>query len=259
MNDPIEEKTSPLRTRRGIYLLPNLFTTAALFSGFYAIVAAMQGSFDSAAMAIFIAILMDSLDGRVARLTNTQSEFGAQYDSLSDMVSFGIAPALVVYSWSIHTLGKIGWLVAFLYTATAALRLARFNVQTLVVDKRFFVGLPSPAAAAVVAGWVGVAHQLALSPQVWTIITSLLTVAVGLLMVSSVHYASFKQFSLHGKVPFIAALIVLLVFMAVSVDPPVVVFSLFLIYVCSGPVLAVRRWWRHRLYIKRPPSPENKP
>lgn len=222
---------------RGIYLLPNLFTTAALFAGFYAIVAAMNGQFEKAAIAVFVAMVLDSLDGRVARLTNTQSEFGAEYDSLSDMVSFGLAPSLVMYQWSLATMGKLGWLAAFVYAAGAALRLARFNTQVGIADKRYFQGLPSPAAAAIVAGavWVGVSYGVdgkSLVP-----LTFVLTVLAGVLMVSNVRYYSFKDLDLRGKVPFVTVLIVVLVFVFVSIDPPQVLFASFLVYALSGPVM----------------------
>ena len=225
--------------RRGIYLLPNLFTTAALFSGFYAIVAAMHGRFEPAAIAIFVAMLLDGVDGRVARMTNTQSDFGAEYDSLSDMVSFGLAPSLVIYEWALSDLGKLGWLAAFIYTATAALRLARFNTQVEHADKRYFQGLASPSAAAIIAGsvWVGETYAVAageLSYLIWG-----LTVAVGLLMVSNVRYYSFKTFNLRDKVPFVAILVIVLILVLVSSNPPVVLFSVFFGYALSGPVLTL--------------------
>ncbi len=224
------------RRHRGIYLLPNLFTTAALFAGFYAIVAAMGDRFEAAAVAIFIAMVLDGLDGRVARMTNTQSAFGAEYDSLSDMVSFGLAPALVMYEWSLHSMGKVGWLAAFVYTAGAALRLARFNTQLEVADKRFFQGLPSPSAAAVVTGlvWVGHDYEVAGTNLAW--FACLVTIAIGVLMVSNVRYYSFKELDLKGKVPFMAMLVVILVFVLVSLDPPQVLFGTFVLYALSGPL-----------------------
>ncbi len=225
------------KPRRGIYLLPNLFTTAALFAGFYAIVAAMGGRFEAAAVAIFIAMVLDGLDGRVARMTNTQSAFGAEYDSLSDMISFGLAPALVMYEWSLHSMGKIGWLAAFIYTAGAALRLARFNTQLEVADKRFFQGLPSPAAAAVVTGlvWVGYDYEVAGIALAW--LTCAVTISIGVLMVSNVRFYSFKELDLKGRVPFMAMLVVILVFVLVSLDPPQVLFGTFVLYALSGPVV----------------------
>lgn len=246
MNDSTQEQTKPKR-RRGIYLLPNLFTTAALFAGFYAIVAAMKGQFEPAAIAVFVAMVMDGLDGRVARLTNTQSEFGVQYDSLADMVSFGLAPALVIYQWALVGLGKPGWLAAFVFAACVALRLARFNTQVGIADKRYFQGLASPAGAAVVAGlvWVGTEHQFdgsAISGVVFV-----LTVAVGLLMVSNVRYYSFKEFDLKGKVPFVAAVVVILVFAIIFMQPPEVLFGLALAYAISGPVLTLIQLRQRRL------------
>lgn len=232
---------------KGIYLLPNLFTTAAVFAGFYAIVAAMKGLFDAAAIAIFIAMILDSLDGRVARLTNTQSAFGAEYDSLSDMVAFGLAPALVVYSWALHGLGKFGWLVAFFYTATTALRLARFNVQIESTDPRFFKGLPCPSAAAIVASmvWLGDANDLSISHPMGIIIAVIVLIC-GTLMVSNIRYYSFKQIDFKGKVPFFAVLIVLLVFVAISIDPPLVLFVGFVVYGLSGFVLLLRSWVKRK-------------
>src|SRR5574340_1651268 len=188
--------------RRGIYLLPNLFTTAALFAGFYAIVQAMNGRFDHAAIAIFIAMVLDGLDGRVARLTRTQSAFGAEYDSLSDMVSFGVAPALVMYVWALKGMGKLGWLAAFVYCAGAALRLARFNTQLEVADKRFFQGLPSPAAAALIAGLIWVMHDYQVRGSEIRWIAWGVTVFAGLTMVSSLRYYSGKDINLRKSVPF---------------------------------------------------------
>lgn len=221
----------------GIYLLPNLFTTAALFSGFYAVVAAMKGHFDSAALAVFVAMVMDTLDGRVARLTKTVSEFGAQYDSLSDVVAFGIAPSLIMYSWSLSVLGKMGWLVAFTYTAATALRLARFNTQLSVDISRYFIGLPCPAAAGIISGLVWVGYEYAILGHDIAVITAILMLMVASAQVSNIHYHSFKQLDLKGKVPFIAILCVVLVFVSVSIDPPTVLFSVFLGYGLSGPIL----------------------
>lgn len=201
----------PESKRKGIYLLPNLLTTGGLFSGFYAVVSAMNGHFESAAIAIFVAMLFDGLDGRVARMTNTQSDFGAEYDSMADMVSFGIAPALVAYTWGLTEMGKLGWLAAFIYVAGAALRLARFNTQIGIADKRYFQGLASPAAAALVAGlvWVGVEYDVA--GDDYGILVALLTAAAGLLMISNFKYNSFKEVNWHGKVPFVALLVVMLI------------------------------------------------
>jgi len=240
-----EQPEKPKRSR-GIYLLPNLFTTAALFAGFYAIVAAMKGQFEPAAVAIFVAMIMDGLDGRVARLTNTQSEFGVQYDSLADLVSFGLAPALVVYQWALSGLGKPGWLAAFIYAACAALRLARFNTQVGIVDKRYFQGLASPAAAAVLAGlvWVGteyevVGHDLGVGVLI-------LAVLVGLLMVSNIRYHSFKDLDLKEKMPFVATVIIILVFAVIFMQPPEVLFGIALLYAASGPVLTLVQLRRRR-------------
>jgi len=240
-------ETSPQNPRKGIYLLPNLFTTTSLFAGFYAIVAAMKGNFDVAAIAIFIAMVMDGIDGRVARLTNTQSAFGAEYDSLSDIVSFGVAPALVVYSWGLSSLGKVGWLAAFFYTAATALRLARFNSSLGNEDKRYFQGLPCPSAAGLVSAMVWVAYDYEIpGHQLW-ITTAIVTVIIGALMVSSIRYYSFKDIDFKGHVPFVALLAVLMLFVFVSISPPLILLSAFGLYVLSGPILAVTRYigiWR---------------
>ena len=231
----------PSLRSRGIYLLPNAFTTAALFCGFYAIVMAMNLKFDQAAIAIFAAMVLDGIDGRVARLTNTQSEFGAQYDSLSDMVSFGVAPALVMYSWSLRGLGKLGWLAAFVYCAGAALRLARFNTNIEVVDKRYFQGLPSPAAAAIVAGFIWLMDDLRFAGADLSWAAWIVTVYAGLTMVTNVPFYSFKQVNFRKSVPFIAIFLIVLAFVAVSSDPPKVLFSLFIVYGLSGYVIF---FWR---------------
>lgn len=239
------------KRRRGVYLLPNLLTTGAMFAGFYAIVAGMQSKFEVAAIAVFIAMILDGLDGRVARMTNTQTAFGAEYDSLSDLVSFGLAPALVMYQWALVHLsdygdawGKAGWLVAFIYVACAALRLARFNTQIGQVDKRFFIGLPSPASAAIVVGMVWVFHDLQLSGQSLTFPALFMTLAAGLLMVSNISFYSFKDLDLRNRVPFFAVLAVVLVFALVMLDPPKVLFGVFVIYASSGPILWVMRRYR---------------
>ena len=227
---------------KGVYLLPNLFTTGALFSGFYAIIAAMNGIYESAAVAVLIAMILDGLDGRVARLTNTQSEFGAQYDSLSDCISFGVAPALVVYAWSLSVLDKVGWMIAFIFAACAALRLARFNVQ-IAADKRFFTGLPSPAAAAVVAGtvWVGSVEEWIGSTQEMAIVVGALTLFSAGMMVSNVKYNSFKAIDFKGRVPFVMILAMVLALAVIASYPSGILFGLFLVYALSGPVLALTR------------------
>ncbi len=256
----LEEQTpnQPLPLRKGIYLLPNLMTTGAMFGGFYAIVAAMQGLFDVAALAIFIAMVLDGLDGRVARMTNTQTEFGAQYDSLADLISFGVAPGLVMYQWSLVHLrdvsvawGKAGWLAAFIYVACAALRLARFNVQIGKVDKRFFVGLPSPTAAAMMAGSVWVFHALEVAGQDVKFIALFMTIAIGLLMVSNLSYYSFKDIDLRNRVPFFVILIMVLVLALTMLDPPKVLFAVFAAYTLSGPALWIMRRYRRNQRRKK--------
>ncbi len=234
------------KRRRGIYILPNLFTTAALFAGFYAIVQAMNSRFEVAAVAIFVAMLLDGLDGRVARLTHTQSAFGAEYDSLSDMVSFGAAPALVMYEWALRDFGKLGWIAAFIYCAGAALRLARFNTNVNVVDKRFFQGLPSPAAAALIAGMVWVVMDIGLTGEDVSWLALALTVFAGLSMVTNLLYWSGKDINLRRSVPFIVVIAVVLGFALISTYPPGVLFALFIVYAASGYVLWGWRWLRRR-------------
>lgn len=235
MTDLNKRKPLDIR-RRSIYLLPNLFTTGALFAGFYAIVQAMNGKFESAAVAVFIAMVLDGLDGRVARMTRTQSEFGAEYDSLSDMVSFGVAPSLLMYEWAFRDLGKIGWFAAFIYCAGTALRLARFNTNHDTIDKRFFQGLPSPAAAALVAGFIWVMHDYGIvgTDVRWEAVA--LTVFAGLSMVSNVRFYSFKDFNMRKSVPFIAIFLLALFFILISSYPPGVLFLLFFGYALSGYV-----------------------
>ncbi|MFZ2406962.1 MAG: CDP-diacylglycerol--serine O-phosphatidyltransferase [Methylobacter sp.] len=225
--------------RRGIYLLPNLFTTGALFSGFYAITSAMGGRYETAVIAIFVAMILDGMDGRVARLTNTQSEFGAQYDSLSDMVSFGAAPALVMYSWAFSSLGKLGLFAAFVHAAGGALRLARFNTQLATADKNYFQGLPSPAAAAILAGFIWICLEYKYDIELFKYFALALTVSTGLLMVSNFRYWSFKKIDLKGKVPFIVAIAVMLGIAFVMAQPQTMLFLLFLGYAISGPVITL--------------------
>lgn len=233
------------KRRRSIYLLPNAFTTAALFAGFYAVVQAMNGRFELAAIAIFAALVLDGMDGRVARLTNTQSAFGEQYDSLSDMTSFGVAPALVAYEFAMNDLGRWGWLAAFVYVAGAALRLARFNSTIATVDKRFFQGLPSPAAAALVAGFVWLVQdaRITIEPVLLAWMMFGLTLYGGIAMVTNAPFYSGKNFALGRSVPFWALLALVATFVFVSSDPPLVLFALFVIYGLSGWVI----WaWRVR-------------
>jgi CDP-diacylglycerol--serine O-phosphatidyltransferase len=229
--------------RQGIYLLPNLFTTGALFAGFYAVIAALRGDFESAPIAILAALVLDGLDGRVARMTNTQSKFGAEYDSLADMVSFGVAPALVMFSFALGELGKFGWSAAFIYVACAALRLARFNTQIDTADKNFFTGLASPSAACIVvsvvwvcnnSGWVG-----ADLPAEIAVLMACLTAIIGFLMITNFPYYSFKGIDFHGRVPFVVMILVVFVFGLVTLDPPLIIMLAFLGYAASGPIMAV--------------------
>ena len=225
------------KRRKGIYILPNLFTLAGLFGGFYAIVMAMNGRFDQAAIGVFCAMILDSLDGRVARMTNTQSAFGEQMDSLSDMVSFGAAPALIAYVWALTSLGRWGWIGAFVYCACAALRLARFNVNTAVVDKRFFQGLPSPAAAALVAGFIWLMTDAGITGIEVRWYTFALTLYAGLTMVTNVPFYSFKDVSMKRSVPFGVIVLIALVIAVINIHPPVVMFALFIVYGFSGFVV----------------------
>lgn len=251
------------RPPRGIYLLPNLFTTAALFAGFYAIVSAMQGRFVESAVAVFVAAVLDGLDGRIARMTGTQSAFGVQYDSLSDMVSFGMAPALVMYSWALSALrdlgptcGKLGWSVAFLYAACAALRLARFNTQAGVADKRYFQGLASPAAAGFLMAFVWTMEELgrAGSEVVWIAVT--LTVIVSLLMVSRIRYLSFKALPVGERVPFVWILVLVGLFVLIAVDPPRILLAIGALYLLSGPAMTL---WKLRRVRQQRGSGESLP
>lgn len=240
----LRDKRQQFLRRRGIYLLPNAFTTAALFCGFYAVVQAMNVRFEIAAIAIFAAMVLDGMDGRVARMTKTQSAFGEQFDSLSDMVSFGVAPALVIYEWILRDLGRWGWLAAFVYCAGAALRLARFNANIGVVDKRFFQGLPSPASAALIAGfvWLAIDNRVPVNLVWLPWVAFVLTVYAGVTMVSNAPFYSGKAFNVRHRVPFGVLLLVVMVFVAVSSDPPIMLFGLFVLYGLSGYV-----YWAYQL------------
>jgi len=232
-----EVPNTPPKRRRGIYLLPNLFTTAALFAGFYAATAALNQHFELAAIAVFVAMILDGMDGRVARLTNTQSAFGAEYDSMADMISFGAAPALVIYIWSLTNLGKLGWVAAFVHCAGAALRLARFNTQIGTADKRFFQGLPSPSAAAILAGFVWLCVDNGITGSSVEYLALGFSVATGLLMVSNFRYYSFKDVDLRGRMPFLKAIIIMLAFAVGFANPPLTLFLFFTGYAVSGPAL----------------------
>lgn len=224
------------KARRGIYLLPNLFTTTAIFAGFYSILSAIDGEYLLAAFAIFFAMALDAMDGRVARMTHTQTQFGAQYDSLADLIAFGMAPALAGYVWLLHDLGKFGWAIAFLYLASAALRLARFNTQIEVPDKRFFKGLPSTACAGFIASYIALINMLSIQSPYSVYVLALFMIGAGASMVSSIPYYSFKEFRWREKVPFIALWIIVIGFSGLIIDPPIVAFICFLSYVLSGPL-----------------------
>jgi CDP-diacylglycerol--serine O-phosphatidyltransferase len=234
--------------RKGVFLLPNLFTSAALFAGFYAIIAAINGDFAEAGLAIFFGQLLDGVDGRVARLTNTQSKFGQEFDSLSDMVTFGVAPAMVMFMWCLSGLGKLGWAVAFIFVASAAVRLARFNAQADVADKRYFTGLASPPAATLIAStvWLGFdnGYSVATLPVVLVFVMAVQTALVGFLMVSNVRYTSFKGIDFNDRVPVVALLIFLMLLVAIAANPPTVLFMLALTYAISGPLQGLWRKFR---------------
>ena len=240
-----DEVVAPRKRRKGIYILPNLFTLGALFGGFYSVVMAMNARFDLAALGVFAAMILDSLDGRVARMTNTQSAFGEQMDSLSDMVSFGAAPALIAYEWSLKGLGRWGWIAAFVYCACTALRLARFNVNTAVIDKRWFQGLPSPAAAALVAGFIWLmtdwgkrgGEVLSLSWNQITWVTFAFTLYAGLSMVTNAPFYSFKDVQMKKSVPFAVIVLIALGIAVINIHPPTVLFGLFVAYGLSGYVV----------------------
>ena len=237
-------QTQPSQPRvRGIYLLPNLFTVAALFAGFYAIVVAMKGHYEEAAIAIFVAMLFDGLDGRVARMTHTTSDFGAQLDSLSDMVCFGAAPALVMYSWSLHSMGKAGWLAAFVYAVCSALRLARFNTQVGKLNPKYSQGITTTAAAGLIASIVWTATKYGIEGTSVALPMMITAVLVGVLKVSTIRYHSFKTIDLRGKVPFVVIIILVMVLVLISFDPPDILLALFASYAISGPIVTL--WGIH--------------
>lgn len=243
-------ETKQLRVR-GIYLLPNLFTVGAMFAGFCAIVAAMKSRYEAAAIAIFIAFIMDGLDGRIARLLHAQSEFGAQLDSLSDMISFGISPALVVYSWSLVIMGKSGWLATFIYVACTALRLARFNVQAKKIDQSYFQGLPTPPAAAFIASVVWVCNGYDLVGETIALPMTIVVMLLGLLKVSTIRYRSFKNINLHNRVPFVVILGIVLILALIAFDPPDILLILSFFYVISGPIETLCSLHRRRQQKKK--------
>ncbi len=243
---------------KGIYLLPNLMTTLALFAGFYAVIAGMNGQFELGAIAIFVAMIFDGLDGRVARMTNSCSAFGAEYDSLADMVSFGLAPALLVYQWALQDFGKLGWLIAFIFTVGAALRLARFNTQVGIADKRYFQGLPSPAAAALLAGFVWMIETNHIETGLESLAVLLLTLVAGLMMVSNIRFSSFKELNLKDKVPFVTLLVVVLVFVVITLKPAMILFILFFGYTLSGPIMTLKQLQQKRA-LRRQAKSQAKP
>ncbi len=266
MPEPSDSQAAP--RRRAIYLLPNLLTTGTLFAGFYGIVASIDGNYRPACIAVFVAALLDGLDGRLARLTHTESEFGKQYDSLADMAAFGMAPAIIVYLWGLRALaeygwawGKLGWLAAFLYAVAAALRLARFNVASKTADRRFFEGLPSPSAAGLVASMVWFATEQGLDGLAALAASTVITVAAGALMVSPFAYYSFKELGPRGRISFTYVFVIPLIFVLIALDPPSVCFIIASVYALSGIIMAIwRRQRRGSARLRRPdPSRESGP
>ncbi|UDG82928.1 CDP-diacylglycerol--serine O-phosphatidyltransferase [Candidatus Vallotia lariciata] len=242
-----------LLRKRSVYLLPNAFTTAALFCGFFSVVQAMNVRFEIAAIAIFVAMVLDGMDGRVARMTHTQSAFGEQFDSLSDMVSFGVAPSLVMYEWALKDLGRLGWIASFIYCAGAALRLARFNTNISVLNNRYFQGLPSPAAAALVAGflWLATDNRVPLKHECLLWVAFSLTIYAGVTMVSNAPFYSGKALDIRHRVPFTAVLLVVVAFVLISSDPPLILFCLFILYGLSGYALWIWQAISHKLNLSR--------
>lgn len=237
--------------RSGIYLLPNLFTTASLFAAFYSIVASMHSQYEAAVIAIFVGMVADGLDGRIARMTNTQTSFGAEYDSLADMITFGLAPALLFYNWILNGLGKIGWLIAFVYTAAVALRLARFNTQLETADKRYFQGLTSTLGGALMASFAWLCNQNQWHPPV---IAAIVTLITAILMVSNIRYNSFKEVDFKGKIPFLYVLLIVVLFVAIAVNPSLVIFAASLCYAASGPtqtLFALQRMRKRRRRVAK--------
>jgi len=244
------ESTKKRTSNRGIYLLPNLFTISALFGAYFSIVSAMKANYVTAAVAIFFCMIADALDGRIARLMNAQSDFGAQLDSLSDMVSFGVAPSLLVYHWSLVNLGKLGWLIAFMFTASVALRLARFNTQIGVADKRYFQGLSCTAGAAFLAGSIWLAQQMQIPGYAMDLVMAMVTTSISLLMVSNIRYYSFKDIDFLGHVPFLHILLVVIIFVAIGLYPALILTLGFGAYALSGPIHTLVRL-RHRRLARR--------
>lgn len=240
MSDNTDEKSSEKTPHKGIYVLPNLFTTASLFFGFYAIIQSITSNFEAACLALFIAMVLDSLDGRVARMTNTTSDFGKEYDSLADVISFGLAPSIAIYFFAMHDFGKLGWVVSFLYVASTALRLARFNsaVET-TADKKYFQGLPCPAAAGVLASFIWISTNYGFYDFVNTYVTIVLAVSTSLAMVSNVPYHSFKDINLKGRMSFVGLFMIVMLFVFVASDPPTILFIIFFSYLVSGPLLCI--------------------
>jgi len=241
VGDYEESQSDSAAQAKGIFLLPNLFTSGALFCGFYSIIAGMQGDFYAGAVAILVAMVFDGLDGRVARLTGTNSAFGAQYDSLADMVSFGVAPALLTFNWALTDLGKVGWVAAFIYTACAALRLARFNAHRENDDTTYFTGLASPPAAATAAClvWMGPTHGWMGPALDW--VHALLLTALGFLMISRFPYPSFKNINFDRRVPFVRMLSIVAVLGLIALDPPFAIWSMAVVYALSGPLQYLRQ------------------
>lgn len=245
-----EQKKHVVNFRKGIYILPNLFTTMTVFSGFYSIIAALDGNFVLSAIAIIIAGIFDALDGRIARLTNTTSQFGVEYDSLADLVAFGMAPAILMFLWALRPFGKYGWLAAFLFLICGALRLARFNIQVEVVEKKYFKGLPIPTAAGLIATTVLIAHHFGIDHMARSIIILIEVYALALLMVSEVRYYSFKEINKTDRTSFIIFVSIIFVLIAIVAEPQIMLFTLAFTYTLSGPLLLIFRLTRKYLFRK---------
>lgn len=235
---------------KGIYLLPNVMTTTALFAGFFTVISGINGEYELGAIAIFVAMIFDGLDGRIARMTNSCSAFGAEYDSLADMISFGLAPALLMYQWALNDFGQLGWIIAFIYTVAAALRLARFNTQVGIADKRYFQGLPSPVAAALLASFIWMIETNAIDTGLEAYLALFFTLVTGLMMVSNIRFESFKEFSLKNKVPFVTLLLVVLVFSIIALKPAMLLFIIILSYTLYGVIMTLVTLKKTRLARK---------
>ena len=247
---PRRKKKFRQKERRGIFILPNLFTSASLFGGFYAIIAATQGRYDAAAVSIMISAILDGLDGRVARLTHTSSNFGTEYDSLSDVIAFGVAPGILAFQWALRPFGRFGWLAAFLFVICGALRLARFNVQKSTTDSRYFRGLPIPAGACFIASLVLFIDEIGSTPEDWPWLIIVAIYIISFLMVSRVGYSSFKKMEIRNHKPFNVLISFILILIVIAYKPKIMIFLVMFLYALSGPIMALYRLYRRRRYVE---------